>query len=103
MPDFMKMMKQAASMKKDLKQIQKDLNKRRYLEEAAGGAIKVTVRGDISVESIELAPEALGDATKLGRTLTATVNKAVAKAKKEAAGEMSKLTSGMGLGDMLGG
>ena len=59
----------------------------------------------MTVESIEIEAKVLEGVNpqKLGKQISTAVNGALAAAKKKAGGEMSKLTAGTGLGDLLGG
>ena len=102
MAKLMNMMKQAASLKK----MQKKLSKKKVECSSPGGEVSVTARGDMSVSSISIDPEQLKAANprRLEKQIVSTVNSALDSAKKMAAGEMAKMTGGMGgLADMLGG
>ena len=105
MVNMFKMIKQAASMQKEMKQIQKELAGHTVEGRSGGGLIKVVARGDMSVESITIDPKAVDPAQtdKLERLLLSAVNDALSAAKKEAGGAMSKLTEGLGMGDLLSG
>ena len=103
MAKMLDMMKQAASMQRDLKKMQKQLARQTVDFENAG--IKVTARGDMSIVGISISPAVLEQSTpdKLGKQLTTAVNGALSAAKKSAGAEMSKLTGGnAGLGSLLG-
>ncbi|MBM4143308.1 MAG: YbaB/EbfC family nucleoid-associated protein [Lentisphaerae bacterium] len=105
MANFMQMIKQATSLQRDMKKVQKELASRTVEYDAAGGRVRVVARGDLSVASIDIAPEYVESAARanLGRDLAAAVNGALAAAKKEAGREMAKITSGLGLpADLLG-
>ncbi|MDP6524710.1 MAG: YbaB/EbfC family nucleoid-associated protein [Kiritimatiellia bacterium] len=103
MANVLKMMKQAASMQKEMKRIQKELAKQTV--EFTNAGVTVLTRGDMTVESIDIDARVLEGANpeKLGKQITMAVNGALSAAKKKAGGEMSKLTAGSGLGDLLGG
>jgi DNA-binding YbaB/EbfC family protein len=106
MANMFQMMKQAATMQRELKRIQKELS--RQSVEFENGGVKVVARGDMTVERVDITADALQGATpeKLGRQVTTAVNGALAAAKKQAGEQMQKLTQGAGLGglgDMLGG
>lgn len=103
MANMFEMMKQAASMKKKMKQIQKEL--KRYTVEATSAGVTVVVRGDMALNSvkIDVADENTKDMQKLEKMIVTAVNKAMDAAKKKAASEMSSMTGGLGgLADMLG-
>lgn len=95
------MMKQAASMQKQMKKVQKELA--RKTAEASNGAVTVVARGDMSIKSISI-DGAIGsmDTVSLEKMLVSATNSALDSAKKMAGGEMSKMTGGLGgLADML--
>jgi DNA-binding YbaB/EbfC family protein len=104
MTNLLKMVQQAASMRREMKQIEKELGSRSVETSSAGGQIKVVVRGDMSVASIKIDPAAIdpGRVDRLEKSLVSAVNDALEKAKREAAQAMTKLTGGMGIQDLLG-
>lgn len=103
MADMFKMMKQASSMKKQMKKIQKELEK--FTAEGQNGNVKVIVTGDMAVKSVEIDVEALDPSKqdRLQRMIVTAVNNALRNAKKQAGSEMAKMSGGLGgLSDMLG-
>jgi DNA-binding YbaB/EbfC family protein len=99
------MMKQAMSMQRELKTIQKGLAKKTVEYAAKGGLVKAVARCDMSVESVKIDPQMMNpaDAAKLEDAVASAVNGALNAAKQEAAKEMSKMTGGMGgMAEMLG-
>lgn len=105
MANMFSMMKQAMSMQRELKNVQKELAKQTSEFVGKGGLVKVVTRGDMTVESIKIDPQLLtaSDVGKMENYLVVAINGGLAAAKEKAAKEMSKLTAGMGLPDMLGG
>ncbi len=101
--NMLKMIQKAASMKKEMGKIQKELEKK-TVEYSSGGKVTVVARGDMSVASIKIDPSVVNssDVGKLEGLILSAVNGALDAAKKDAGKEMAKLTSGMGLGDLLG-
>ncbi len=101
--NMMKMMKEAASMKKEMKQLQKELEGKTVEYSARGGRIKVVARGDMTIESVQIDPQSIepGRADKLEELILAGVNGALKAAKKKAGSEMSKLAGGSVLGSLL--
>lgn len=100
MANMFNMMKQVKQMKK----MQKQLAKKEVEISSNDKTVTVVARGDMTIRSIKIAPEAM-DASKVARlekTLVSTLNGAMDSAKKAAAGDMAKLTEGMGLGDLMG-
>ncbi len=104
MANMMNMMKQAASMRKNMKKMQKQLAKETVTYTWAE-KIKVTARGDMTIQDISLDTDLL-DASKqkeVQKGLTAAVNGALKEAKDKAGRQMSELTGGMeGLSQLLG-
>lgn len=104
MANLMEMMKQATSMQREMKKIQKVLSRQQV--EATDGAkqIRVVARCDMTIERVELDPGLLAPAQQkaLERNLAATVNKALEQAKKTAGNEMAKVTAGLNLPGMPG-
>ena len=102
MTNMLKMVQQAASLRKEMKQIQKELEKKTVDFSASG--VTVCARGDMSLVSIKLDPALVaagGKLEELERAVLKAVNGALIEAKKEAGGAMTKLAGG-GLGDLLG-
>lgn len=104
MPNMMSMMKQAASMKKNMKKVQKQLAKE-TVTYTWSEKIKVTAKCDMSIKEISVDPS-LMEATRKGeleKGVTAAVNGALKEAKNKAGKQMSELTGGMeGLSDLMG-
>ena len=102
MANMFKMIKEAASMQKQMKQIQKELE-RQTIDFASGG-VKVVARGDMSIASVTIDPAIVDPSkvVKLEGLITSAVNGALNAAKKQAGSAMSKLTEGTGLGSLLG-
>jgi DNA-binding YbaB/EbfC family protein len=99
MANIVQMLKQAATLQRDMKRVQRELEKTTSESVAAGGKIRAVARGDMTIQEIRVDPEWLktADAASLERGVAAAVNSALATAKKEAGREISKLTSGLGL------
>ena len=103
MANMFKMIKEAASMQRQMKQIQKELE--RQTVEFASGGVKVVARGDMSIQNITL-DAAIVDPSKVVKLeglITSAINGALSASKKQAGQAMSKLTEGTGLGSLLGG
>ena len=106
MANMLKMVSQAASMRKQMKHMQKELAKQTVEVTSNNGKITVVARGDMSVKEIRIDPSALEDLTleRLEKVIVTTVNSTLNAAKKTAGTEMSKMSGGLGgLSDMLGG
>jgi len=102
MANMFQMMKEAVSMQRQMKQIQKELE-RQTIDFTSGG-VKVVARGDMSISSITLDPAILDPSkkVKLEGLITSAVNGALNAAKKQAGAAMSELTKGAGLGSLMG-
>jgi nucleoid-associated protein EbfC len=104
MANMFEMMKQAVSMQRDLKNVQKQLSKQTVEYAGKGGLIKIVARGDMTIESMKIDPQLINaaDPQRLEQGVVSAVNGALLAAKEKAGKEMSKLASGMGLPDMFG-
>lgn len=104
MANMMNMLKQATSMKKNMKKMQKELAK--HSVEYSFGGITVRAKGDMTIADISIDTDQV-DVTSvksLESKLATACNRALSQARKEAGREMAKLTGGMdGLSDLLGG
>ena len=103
--NMIKMIQQAATMRKEMKQIQKTLAKKTTQFSGEGGKLTAVARGDMVIDSIKIDPSLLDPARveKLEKAIITVVNGALASAKSMAGSEMSKLSSEMGLGGLMGG
>ncbi len=97
--DMMKMMKQAASMQKDMKKKQKMLARQEVEFSSANGAVTVKMTCDMKVKNIQIQPEAVNPAEirKLEIAVQDAVKGALNRAQDEAAKEMKSLTKGLNL------
>ena len=106
MANMMKMVSQAASMRKQMKKMQKELARQVVEVKSNNGKVMVSARGDMSIKEIKIDPSALTDLKleRLEKILVTTVNSALNASKKAASSEMTKMSGGLGgLADMLGG
>jgi len=97
--DMMKMMKQAASMQKDMKKKQKALSKQEVEFSSANGTVTVKMTCDLKVKGIEIKPEVVNpsEIKKLEIAVLDAVKGALNRAQDVAAKEMKSLTKGMDL------
>lgn len=93
------MMKQMQRMQADMAQAQNDLAGKSVEATVAGGRVTVTANGAQEITSIKIAKEVVdpNDVDMLQDLVLSAVQQALAKSKQLAAGEMGKLTQGMGL------
>ena len=102
--NIQKMLKQMQRMQTDMAQAQNDLAKRSVEVSVASGRVTVTATGAQEITSIKIAKEVVdpNDVEMLQDLVLSAVQQALAKSKELAAGEMGKLTEGMGLPPGLG-
>lgn len=91
------LMKQANQLQNRMKKLQEELAQRIYEATSGGGAVKVVVKGENTVNSLEISEEVIKDGDKelLQDMIVAALNEALKKAKEESQKEMEKLTGGM--------
>ena len=99
MANFMKMMKQAADMQKNMAKAQESLAAIELEHSSGGGAVTVKISGDGSITALRIDPKVVqaGDAEMLEDLVLTAVRGAQELAKETAASEMKKLTAGMNL------
>ena len=99
MANFMKLMKQAADMQKNMAQAQESLAAIELEHRSGGGAVTVKITGDGNITGILIDPQAIqaGEAEMLEDLVLTAVRGAQELAKETAAREMKKLTAGMNL------
>ena len=91
------LLKLAQKMQKELSKVENELNQKEYESTMGGGVIKVTVKGNMEVESISINEELLEKENKedLEEMLKSAVNDALAKAVKDKETTMNKITGGV--------
>ncbi len=99
MANMMKMMKQAADMQKNMQKMQAEMAEKTVEFSAGGGAVTVTARGDITVQSIKIDPKVVDpeDVEMLEDLVLAGVDGALKQAQEMVNEEMSKLTKGLNI------
>ncbi len=105
--DIMKMMKQAQTLQKRLKDAQDELAQQEFSAEAAGGAVKVTCNGQGKFKSIKLSAQAINpenpesvDADTiemLEDVITTAINQATDQAVAQMEAKMKSLTGGISI------
>ena len=109
MANMFDQVKQAMQMRKEAKRIQSEIEK--ITSEYSNGGITCVVRGDFTIVSIKISPEALkevvaGKPERFDTMLLTVVNGALKLVKKQTQEHMAKLMqsgAGGGLAGMLGG
>ena len=102
--NIQKMMKQMQRMQADLARAQEGLGQKSIEASAGGGRVTVTATGAQEITSIKISKEIVdpNDVEMLQDMVLSAVQQALAKSKELAAGEMGKLTQGMGLPPGMG-
>jgi DNA-binding YbaB/EbfC family protein len=95
----MKMMKQAASMQKEMERVQGELAEKTLDFSAGGGMVTATARGDGTLARIKIDPKVVNPAEVdlLEDLVTAAVDGALTAAKDMAAKELGKITAGLNI------
>ncbi|CAN5688632.1 YbaB/EbfC family nucleoid-associated protein [soil metagenome] len=102
--DIQKMMKQMQGLQSQMAKAQEGLASKTVEASVAGGRVTATATGAQEIVSIKISKEVVdpNDVEMLQDMVLSAVQQALAKSKEMAAGEMGKLTSGMGLPPGLG-
>ena len=97
--NMQQMMKQARKMQEQLAAAEDNLKTQTVDTSAGGGMVKVTMTGDMKIESIKIDPDACDpeDVELLQDMVLAAVNEALSSAQEAAGSQMSAAT---GLGGM---
>lgn len=101
--NIQKMMKQAQQMQTKMAQVQEDLKNEVVDVSAGGGAVKVSITGDLQVNSITVDPSLLdaGEVEMLQDILTAAMNEAIRSAQQLASVKMGEVTGGMNIPGLM--
>jgi len=102
--NIQKMMKQMQRMQADMAKAQEDLSSKTVEASVGGGSVVVVATGGQEITSIKIKKEIVdpNDVDMLQDLVLSAVQQALAKSKEMAAGEMGKLTQGMGLPPGMG-
>jgi DNA-binding YbaB/EbfC family protein len=97
-------MKQLQRAQEEMARIQEELKSDLVTASAGGGAVKVSVTGDMTVTNVVIDPRAVDpeDITMLQDMVLAAVNEAMRQAQELANQKMSRVVGGMGLPGGLG-
>ena len=100
--NMQQMMKQARKMQEQLAQAQEEIKDVTVDASAGGGMVKVTVNGDIQLESITIDPAALDpdDVEMLQDMFVAAVNEAIRGVNELASKRMGAITGGLNIPGM---
>jgi DNA-binding YbaB/EbfC family protein len=98
-----KIIKQAARMQEQAKQVQASLSQRTVEATSGGGAVKVVAKCDGTIASIKINPQALNpaDAQLLEDMVLLATNQALEQAREISAAELGKVTSGLSIPGLI--
>ncbi|NCC49986.1 MAG: YbaB/EbfC family nucleoid-associated protein [Spartobacteria bacterium] len=104
-PNMMKLMKQAASMQKDMVRIQQELAESEFEFTSGGGMVSAVATGEMTIKSVKIDPKVVDpdDVEMLEDLVLSAVDGALRVAREKSTEEMGKLTAGMGLPGGMGG
>ena len=97
-PNMNQMLKQVQKMQADMMAAQEKLKDETVQGTAGGGAVKVTISGDLVVKQVYIAPGAIDpdDPELLSDMVTAAVNEAIRAAQELASAKLGSVTGGLG-------
>lgn len=97
------MMKQAQKMQMELARAQEEIKDMTFEASAGGGMVKAVARGDMSLVSIAIDPEAVDpeDIEMLQDTVTAAVNEALRGVSDMSAARINSATGGMNIPGLM--
>lgn len=97
--NMMKLMKQAASMQKNMEKVQAGLAAQTFEFTSGGGMVTAVARGDGTLAAVRIDPKVVdpSDVEMLQDLVLAAVDGALKEAKEQGARKMSELTAGMGI------
>ena len=98
-----KMLKQAQQLQQRMVKMQEELESATVEATAGGGVVKVVVTGKMTLESIEIDPEAVSpdDVDMLQDLVLAAVNEGLNKAQDMASKKMGSLTGGLNIPGLM--
>lgn len=102
-PDFNKMMKQVQKMQKDMAKTQEELATEKFQASAGGGAVNVTVSGQLEVLEIKIDESLLEskDVEMLQDLIMVAVNEALKQAQEKASQKLGQLTGGLNIPGLM--
>ncbi len=100
--NMQQMMRQAQKMQKELQKAQQEIAEMSFTGTAGGGMVSAVARGDMSIESISIDPEAIDpeDADMLQDMVVAAVNEALRGVDAMSNARMQSVTGGMNVPGM---
>ena len=97
------LLKQANQMQAKVKKLQDEFATRSFEATSGGGAVKVTVLGDKTIQTVTIQPDVMtaGDIEMLQDMIVSATKEALNTARTTLGQEMEKITGGMGLPGMF--
>ncbi len=95
--DLMKLMSHAKELQESAAKLKEELPKMEFSSSTANGGVSVTVGGDFTVRSINIAPEMLEDKVFLERELIEALNSAFASARTAMQEQMKAIGGSLGI------
>ena len=97
--DMNKLLSEAMKLQENLTSSQERLEKEVFEASMGGGAVKVSVKGSMEIEKIQIADELMEKENKedLEELLLACMNQALSKVKGEKEKNMKSMTGGMSI------
>ncbi len=101
--DMKKMMKQAQRMQAELAKAQDEIKELEFEATAGGGMVKVVAKGDMTIQSIAIDPEAVDpeDVDMLQDMVLAAVNEALRGVSDLSAQRLNAATGGMNIPGLM--
>lgn len=103
-PNMNNAMKQVQKAQAEMARVQEELKSDMVTASAGGGAVKVSITGDLTVTNVVIDPRAIDpdDVDMLQDMVLAAVNEAVREAQDLANQKMSRVMGGLGLPGGMG-
>lgn len=96
--DFSNIVEQAKKVEKEMKEKQEELSNTKYFFESFGGSIKIAIRGNKKIDSIEVLNEELfEDSTTLLDMITKSLNDAIESVEEEYESIMEDISSSLNI------
>ncbi|MBO4363227.1 MAG: YbaB/EbfC family nucleoid-associated protein [Clostridia bacterium] len=97
--NMQQMLKQAQKMQSEMQKEQEELNETVFEATSGGGAVKLTMKGDKTLQGIEISPDVVDpdDVEMLQDLIIAAFNDAAAKIDEATHEKMDKYTQAMGV------
>ncbi len=96
-------MKMAKQLQSEAKRLKEEIEQKEFSSSAGGGAVKVVVRGNGEIVSVEISPELVEskDVEMIQDLVVVAANQALKQARETLEKAMSELTGGFDLGGLF--